>query len=79
MTTVRKSAILHLGMQTQDLIPTATVAKMLGKSVATINRWAAEGDRLKPAIDMGGRTGARLFRRSDVEALLRADCSTGAS
>lgn len=52
-----------------DLLPTASVAELLGKSVATINRWATEG-RLKPALEMGGKTGARLFRRSDVEALI---------
>jgi len=57
---------------TDDLIPTKTVAEMFGKTVATINRWAQEG-RLKPAIEMEGLTGARLYRRSDVEAFLNAE------
>ncbi len=52
-----------------ELLPTATVAELLGKTVTTINRWVLEG-KLIPAVDMPGRTGARLFRRSDVEALL---------
>lgn len=55
-------------MQHDDLIPTAETARILGKSVATINRWAAER-KLVPAIEMPGEKGARLFRRSDVLAL----------
>lgn len=53
-----------------DLIPTATVAALLNKSVATINRWAAEGreDTPQPALTLPGDTGARLYRRADVEA-----------
>lgn len=51
-----------------DLIPTAEAAKILRRSVATVNRYAAAGD-LKPALELGGRTGARLFHRADVEAL----------
>ena len=49
-----------------DLIPTATVAELLDVSVATVNRWAAEG-RLAPAHELPGRTGARLFSRRRVE------------
>lgn len=56
-------------MDTTDLIPTADVAEMLGKSVATINRWAAE-NKLVPAMEFPGKKGARMFRRSEVEALL---------
>ena len=51
-----------------DLISTATVAGMLGKTVATVNRWAAEG-KITPALKMPGDTGARLYRRTDIEAL----------
>lgn len=53
---------------TDDLIPTTEAASILGKSVATVNRWAATG-RLAAAVEMPGETGARLFRRSDVLAL----------
>jgi len=52
-----------------DLLSTAAVAQLLDRSVSTINRWASQG-RLEPAVDMPGRTGARLYRRSDVETLL---------
>lgn len=52
-----------------DLIPTAEVARLVHKTVATVNRWANEG-KLPPAVVMPGETGARLFRRSDVEAFL---------
>ena len=53
-----------------DLIPTSEVAKLLGRSVATINRWAAEGRGVpEPAVDIPGRGGVRMYRRSDVEAL----------
>jgi excisionase family DNA binding protein len=48
-----------------DLISTTEVAEILGVSVATVNRWAAEG-QLKPRHEMPGRTGARLFSRRDV-------------
>lgn len=53
-----------------DLITTAAVADLLGKSVATINRWAAEGreDRPQPSLTLPGETGARLYQRSAVEA-----------
>ena len=65
-------------LMTDELIPTKTVAEMFGKTVATINRWVLEG-KLTPAIDMGGRTGARLYRRSDVEAFLNAEPTEQAS
>ena len=52
-----------------DLIPTTEVAELLDVSVATVNRWAAEG-QLKPRHEMPGRTGARLFSRRDIERFL---------
>lgn len=61
-----------------ELIPTSTVAKLLGKTVATINRWAAEG-RIVPAMKLGPNTGARLYRRSDIEALLADEPTEAAS
>ena len=63
---------------TDELLPTKAVAALLGRSVATINRWAQEG-RLVPALEMPGDTGARLYRRSDVEALLAPEPSEQAS
>lgn len=55
---------------TDDLIATADVAKLLGYTVATINRWAADGTpgKPQPALKLPGETGARLYRRADVEA-----------
>lgn len=55
---------------TDDLIATKDAARYLGKSVATLNRWAAEEreDRPQPALTLPGTTGARLYRRADIEA-----------
>lgn len=55
-----------------DLIPTSEVAELLGISVATVNRWALIGS-IKPAIEIAGRTGARLYRRSDIEKILEQE------
>lgn len=52
-----------------DLIATAQAAEIHGVDVATINRWARTG-RLPVAIKIPGKTGANLYRRADVEALL---------
>jgi DNA-binding transcriptional MerR regulator len=49
-----------------DLLPTKAVAELLGCTVATVNRWATEG-RLTPAVEMPGKTGARLYLRTTVE------------
>lgn len=54
-----------------ELLPTKAVAELFSTTVATINRWAQEG-KLVPAVEMPGRTGARLYRRSDIEARLGA-------
>lgn len=51
-----------------DLISTSEAARILGRPVATVNRWATEG-RLAVALKLPGETGARLYRRVDVEAL----------
>lgn len=58
-----------------ELIDTQTVADLLGKSVPTINRWAAE-ERLKPAVRGRGDRGYRLYRRSDIEALRDAEVAS---
>lgn len=50
-----------------DLVTTAEAAAILGCSVATVNRWAAEG-RLTAAVQFPGVRGARLYVRADVEA-----------
>lgn len=52
-----------------DLLKTADVAKLAKVDVATVNRWAKSG-RLPVAVQVPGETGARLFRRSDVDHVL---------
>jgi excisionase family DNA binding protein len=49
-----------------DLLTTAQAAEILGKSVPTVNRWAAEGV-LSPVQKLPGRTGAYLFTRDEIE------------
>lgn len=49
-----------------DLLTTAQVADILGKSVPTVNRWAVEGV-LTPVQKLPGRTGAYLFDRAEIE------------
>lgn len=55
-------------MADDALMSTAEAAVTLKVSVATLNRWVAAG-KLTPAMQYPGRTGARLYRREDVEAL----------
>lgn len=49
-------------------LTTAELAELTGKPVGTINRWAKEG-KLR-GEKLPGRTGSRIYRRSDVEHLL---------
>lgn len=47
------------------------MAELLGKSIPTINRWAAEGKLpVATKIETGNDRGARLYRRADIEALV---------
>lgn len=50
------------------LLSAQEAAELLGKDDSTIHRWATSG-RLKPAYEMPGKTGARLFLKSEVEQL----------
>jgi predicted site-specific integrase-resolvase len=52
-----------------DLLPTAEVARLAKANTATVNRWAKSG-RLPVAVKIPGKTGANLYRREDVSALL---------
>jgi len=54
-----------------DLIPTSQVAGILGVTVKTVSRWAADG-KLTPVVKTPGLRGAMLFSRADVEELLAA-------
>lgn len=56
-----------------DLIGSVEAAEILGVDVSTVSRWVT-GDRrrtrrLTVALRLPGKTGAKLFRRTDVEAL----------
>lgn len=52
------------------LITTAEAAELLGVTPSTVNRMAATG-RLPQAAKANGIRGARMFYRSDVEALAK--------
>lgn len=59
---------------TDDLVSGVQAAEILGVNDATVSRWA--DDRLKPearkltaVMRLRGRTGAKLYRRADVEQL----------
>lgn len=54
-------------MNDPDLIGAATAADILGLSVATINRMAADG-HLPTAGKLPGRTGAHIFTRAAIVA-----------
>lgn len=53
---------------TVDLVTTAEAARIVGRSVATVNRWAAAGT-LTPIVRGPGLRGANLYARADVERL----------
>lgn len=52
--------------ETQEFLSTAEVARILGVSVATVNRRAADGI-LPVAHKLPTRVGANLFRRKDID------------
>lgn len=58
----------------EDLLTTAQVADLAGRSIATVNRWAAA--ELLPAA---AQANGRVFRRGDVESFLAARTATDAS
>lgn len=53
---------------TDELIGTVEAAELLGVERSTLTRWVQLG-RIAEATKLPGSRGARLFRRSDVEAL----------
>ena len=54
-----------------DLLTTAQVAVRLGVTTSTVNRMASDG-RLSVALTLPGETGARLYHRADIDALVDA-------
>lgn len=55
-------------MADTDLVSTREAARILLRSIATVNRFAADG-RLQVAKKVDGVRGARFYWRRDVEAL----------
>lgn len=54
-----------------ELIGTRAVAELLGKSVPTVNRMANRGELTVVAqLPAKEGRGARLYRRSDIEAMV---------
>jgi predicted site-specific integrase-resolvase len=51
-----------------DLIGGSEAALMLGVHRSTLGRWTQAG-RISPVIQLPGRNGVVLYRRSDIEAL----------
>lgn len=49
------------------LVGAAEAARIIGVHRATVSRLALHGD-LPTAVELEGRTGARMFRLDDVEA-----------
>jgi excisionase family DNA binding protein len=52
-----------------DLIGTAEVARVLGKSTRTVHRMVADGRLTPTMIAPGGYVGTWLFDRAEIEAL----------
>ena len=52
-----------------EYLSTGQVARMLGVDPSTVTRWDESG-KLRPALTLP--SGHRRYRRSDIEALLKA-------
>ena len=59
-------------MPNDALLTSPQASHLLGKSIRTIHRLTQSGE-LPVAHKLPGPNGAFLFRREDVEALLKAD------
>jgi len=59
-------------MQRNNLIGSLEASIILDVSHATFNRWAKSG-KVPVAIKAAGKTGLRLFERSDIEALIPSE------
>lgn len=53
----------------KDVITAAAASKLLNVDRTTFLRWVAAG-RIEPVMKLHGLTGARLFNRADVQALV---------
>lgn len=59
-------------MQSLDLLTAAQVAERKGVAVSTVAKWARSG-KLRTAWQAHGKTGARYFDPSDVDAIVVDD------
>lgn len=57
-----------------DLLTAADVARMAGRTVATVSRWAIAG-----VLPTAAQANGRVFRRADVDAFLEARRTGAAS
>jgi predicted site-specific integrase-resolvase len=57
-------------MPSNDLIGSLEAALILGVNRATFNKWCAAGD-VPIRVTAPSKVGARLFRREDIEALVK--------
>lgn len=55
------------------MLTTAEVAEMVGKTVATVNRWAAAG-----VLPCAAQANGRLYRRRDVQRFMKQRARRGA-
>ena len=63
--------VVHMPHTNPPLIGTTEAARLLGKSPRTVHRLVANGDLTPEVTAPGGRAGAFLFKRSDVERLVK--------
>ena len=55
--------------KTVQIVTTAEVAKIVGLSMATLERWLAEGKIAKPKVLKVGGKAFRNWKRSDISQL----------
>jgi predicted site-specific integrase-resolvase len=61
-------------MPTNDLIGSLEAADILGINRNTFNRWCVRG-KVPIYLTAPSKVGARLFRRTDIEALVKRDAA----
>ena len=61
--------------KTENLIGSAEVCDILGIDRGTLSRWVSTG-KIKPDVQLPGRTGARLFKRAKIEKMRPQVCPT---
>ena len=60
-------------IDTNNLIASKELCDYLGIDRSTLSRWVSTG-RIKPALELSGRTGPRWFYKTDVDKLLPKPC-----